>query len=849
MNAAQSDNSAARAPRTIVLITLGISLFAAALAVGSKHLSAPWVQGDEYLFIVKNSDVTGQGRDESLLLRCMQAFTTVHYDLYQPLPIVTYAIEWKLWGERRVEFIRTTDVLLHGLNAVLLWFVLMRLLGTFASVTRSGIALLSWALALLWLAHPTLAGAYAADMGRTHLLSATFALTSLLLHLRALRTGRQVWFAPALLALLAAMLSKVVVGWIVLVVAIEILHAGWRAALRSYRVYCVAAVCVAFAVLTLKTSGSAGIFKDIGAALFGDPLSRGFLAAFLSLKDIVWPFGLATWYVPDVDTGFRYPPVWIGLALIIGSLAIAAACLRTRSLPLAGVGVLWYWAMISPTLGFVGARFAAAQDRYLYQPLMGLMLALGCIVCAIQRSGRLPNNPRFTYAAATVLALIALALAPAARELAATARDTVKRAEVVVSADVNDPRAREMLAAANEFAAEHPPADAGADYVQTHYENAHDTFIQAAEMASANPRYFRDDAAIADFIRRISTQLQGLDDPQQSLRWALRLRDFAPDAPRTWTRIARAHRELNQPREALAAYQRLERVAPEDAHFRAVLNVEIADLLLFTFNNPAAARPRYADALSAAVLPHGARLVAMTGLARCEVLAGEGAEGYRLAAQVLSEQGNNLSAALVVGLYHVRSHHWEAAYDAFTQILAAAPAEYEALRGFQVACQELGRWSEAAFKWQGALRADPDHPAFRPYFVWAAACARDESAERFADALLAERPGNRFACLAKMLLAIRAGELDAASEWITKAAAGAAIPLAREFARAARALELMIERSEIDSRAAVPCAELWLQVGAADRARAVLDRFLTGEVSAADRARAGALIETMPPKP
>src|SRR5262245_4335054 len=106
--------SASQALPFLVRILLGLALFAGIAWVGSPRLDAPWIQGDERIFIANNPDVTGAGRSEPLLLRVMEIFFHRHEDLYQPIPIATYAIEWAVWGSQRVFFIRQTDVLLHA---------------------------------------------------------------------------------------------------------------------------------------------------------------------------------------------------------------------------------------------------------------------------------------------------------------------------------------------------------------------------------------------------------------------------------------------------------------------------------------------------------------------------------------------------------------------------------------------------------------------------------------------------------------------------------------------------------------------------------------------------------------
>ena len=280
-------------------VVLGAILVALVAVSGQPSLSASWIQGDEYYFIVNNSDVTGTGRTEPLPLRCLRIFGHKHRDLYQPVPIVTYALEWHLWGAARESGMRATDVALHALNGLLLWAALRAVLQVLG-VTRAGPAdtLLAYALALVWALHPVNVDAYAADMGRTHLLSATMTLLSMLTHLRYLRTRNAAWAVLAVLLLTLAMMAKPMVGWFAIVFLLEWHVLGLRAALRSPRVYAMAVLGVVFALLTLKTTQEAEMLEDMTDLLFGDPISRSLYGAWLYLRNMVVPIWLTTWYAP-----------------------------------------------------------------------------------------------------------------------------------------------------------------------------------------------------------------------------------------------------------------------------------------------------------------------------------------------------------------------------------------------------------------------------------------------------------------------------------------------------------------------------------------------------------------------
>jgi len=807
----------------VAIAALGLVLVLVAYSAGSPGLGCPWILGDEYIFVVNNSDVTGLGRDEPLWQRSLRIFTHAHHDLYQPFTILSYAIEWRLWGEGRLFWMRQTDVLIHAVNALLVWAVLRRLLLRFGAGCELVCTGVAWMLALVWTLHPMLVTTYAADMGRTHLLAATFTLLSLLFHLRSLEPGRSAWFLAAAAALLLAMLNKPVVGWVAVVFVLEALLLGPGRTLRSPRIYVVAVLCAAFAVATLRTTAATFMLEDSPLPLFGDPLARAAMSLWFYLRNLLAPLWLAAWYPPDIHTHWLNPRVWLGAGLALAAAGVALLAARRRPLHAVALGLVWLLATWLPVSGIVGARVAAAQDRYFYLPLVGLLLALGAGLARFVAASPALMRPRLVGSGALALLYGAAAL-PCGQALCREARSTLQRAARVAELYPRDPRVLESLAAAHLFGVKNPTPEG---YPSREWaERGEQALAEAIQTAEQHPEYFGDRNSRAAFHRRIAFELWNLGRYERSLQQALRAHDFEPESRLTWLRLAHAYRALERWEDALRAYEKLESLLTPNAPDWGLRFTEFGELLLDRLRDPLRARAKFQMALQAGRLTPVARTRALTGLARCEVLVGEGATGLQLAAQALELQPDCLPALQVVALYHLRSNHWEEAFEAYAAALEAAPTDYEALRGFSVACTQLGRWRDAALAWQDALERDPDQPVFRAQFIWAAACAGEEQAQVWAGRVLSDEPNHRFAHLTKMLAAIRAGRVDQALDCIEKAQAGPALPEARELDRAADALTQMLRHEELPAEAAVPAAALWAAAGYPERARELIDSFL-----------------------
>ena len=433
-------------PGAAALLGLAAVLILGVFVAGAPDLDAPWVSGDEFYFIVDNPDVNplaAQSRNlpaSALPERLAHIWTHVHEDLYQPVPIVTYALEWSLTNGAPASF-RRTDLALHALNALLLWLVLTDLFRRMPGVERRQAVIAGWLLALLWALHPAMSATYAVDMGRTHLLAAFFALLALWFEIQGLAGRGAAWYAAALVALLLAMLSKVLVGWVLLVLVLEATQLGWRRALGSWRVYATAAICATFAYITIYTSMVYGFMEDAAKGLFGDPVSRSALAAWIYFRDLLTPIWLSFWHLADPRTGWGYWRVWLGLLLALATVVHAVHAARRRETALIAVGWAWFWATLLPVIGLVGARQAAAADRYLYQPAMGLALVVGIML--LGALARRSDAVATAWGRRATVAGLVLAAAYLVLDLPQVAlrRSVVMGAERLAEVNAGDPRA------------------------------------------------------------------------------------------------------------------------------------------------------------------------------------------------------------------------------------------------------------------------------------------------------------------------------------------------------------------------------------------------------------------------
>ncbi len=221
---------------------------------------------------------------------------------------------------------------------------------------------------------------------------------------------------------------------------------------------------------------------------------------------------------------------------------------------------------------------------------------------------------------------------------------------------------------------------------------------------------------------------------------------------------------------------------------------------------------------------------AVIGLARLEIRFGSGQAGFDLIREALARAPQDVDARLLEGEYHLRSQHWEDALASYLAILDVDPLQYDALRGFHGACANLGRLSDAVRGWDFAARNSPpasDHELiYRSFEVWASACAGQPRALRGAESLMLVDPNNRFACLTRMLFALRDGRVEDSIGWARRANQGRRLLSANELDRAIVSLRLLRRDEGLLSESLIAEAVLLEERGQADAGRRLLKQFV-----------------------
>jgi hypothetical protein len=313
---------------------------------------------DDYPYVLENWVIRGFG-----YANFKAAFTGYFVGNYAPVQIISYMVDYLLWGLKPAGYL-VTNILCHILNGVLLYLLLLRLrLEPFPA----GIA------AAIFLLHPVQVETVAWISQRKNLLAMLFFLVALWQYIswREQEGRRFGHYLLSLLALALALLSKSVAVIFPLVILLYDLCFGdgesRRLTLRDKLPYLAVAALVAFLALISQSQEQGGGRRGFPG---GSPVTTLFtmlpvLAAYLG--DCLYPHNLSPYYMTLVR---KTPDMAVLLAALLVIVLIALGVLLFRR----NRRLFFYYAVFFAGLipvSQIVPLIPLKHDRYLYFPMLG----------------------------------------------------------------------------------------------------------------------------------------------------------------------------------------------------------------------------------------------------------------------------------------------------------------------------------------------------------------------------------------------------------------------------------------------------------------------------------------------
>lgn len=351
-------------PLTVMLL----AVFLVYSRIPGHEFMTTW---DDDAYITANEAIRGFSAEHF-----RQAFSHFYVGNYAPVQIISYMLDYAVWGLNPQGF-HLTDIILHGANGILLYFLMLRYGANRFCALIGG---------LIFLCHPVQVEAVAWISQRKTVLSALFMLCAWLLFLRWQQSDpgerRPGWYLAAFGAFLCALLTKAVTVIFPVILLLDMVvrkNRGDSLMLRRLAPLLPFFLCAAFmaAVTMFSQSPASGGGRT--------PFHGGSPAATLMtmlpvyvryLRLLVMPVGLSAEYEVPLR---QIPDLSVLASVLVLAMFCYGACRLYR-----GNRLLLFWLMVF-VIGFLPVSqivpiVTPMNDRYFYLPLVGAAPFFGLTV-------------------------------------------------------------------------------------------------------------------------------------------------------------------------------------------------------------------------------------------------------------------------------------------------------------------------------------------------------------------------------------------------------------------------------------------------------------------------------------
>jgi len=296
------------------------------------------------------------------------AFTTDDTGNWHPLTWLSLMLDVQLFGQGAVAP-HLVNALLHIANVILVFCLFRQMTG---ALGRSAI------LALLFAVHPLHVESVAWVAERKDVLSSFFGLLALLFYAHYVADKkRRSLMVLALLFFTCALMSKsmvVTLPFVMLLLDFWPLQRFSVSSLRPLLLEKVPFFLLIFvdSILTFLAQQKGNAVTSLNRFPLDMRMENVFVSYIRYLGKIFWPVNLATPYSP-----LRYWPALVVFVSVVLFVALCVAAVKLRKqFPYAFTGWFWFAGMLVPVIGLVQVGAQSMADRYVYLPMIGVLLIL-----------------------------------------------------------------------------------------------------------------------------------------------------------------------------------------------------------------------------------------------------------------------------------------------------------------------------------------------------------------------------------------------------------------------------------------------------------------------------------------
>lgn len=306
-------------------------------------------------------------------------FSTFYLGMYQPIPVLTYALNYHFSGNNPLPY-KFVNLLLHLVNILLVFILIRKLTGHEYSALAA---------ALLFAVHPMNVESIAWLSARSTGLFTLFYLLALLTYLRYLREGYKLKYLGLTgIYFLLALFSKSMAATLpMLLFVMDAWHHrrfNRKAVLEKLPFFVLSVV---FGLISIRAAASFGHIEVLEAGY--TLLDRIFLLSYgvtFYLVKLLFPLNLSAIYAyPEKTAGWLPLVYYLSFVFLI---LLAYGIYRLRSYRRETfLGAAFFVLSISMVLPLFWSRLFIVAERYVYLPYIGLFLIAGVWLKALLEGG------------------------------------------------------------------------------------------------------------------------------------------------------------------------------------------------------------------------------------------------------------------------------------------------------------------------------------------------------------------------------------------------------------------------------------------------------------------------------
>ncbi len=525
-----------------------------------------FVNYDDPQYVIQNPQV----RQGLSLKGVVWAFTSFHAANWHPLTWLSHMADASLFALSPGGH-HWTSVVLHLVNCLLLYGFLSAATGVFWP---------SAAVAAIFALHPLHVESVAWVAERKDVLSACFGFLSLIFYVRfARREKRRDYLFCFIFLAMGLMAKPMLVTWPLVFLLLD----WWplnrlssvgsgQTAFRRFRDLVVEKIpflllSVASSAVTLAAQQSGQAIRSIEVFPVSLRLANAAVSYVGYMAKTLWPARLSFFYV---HPGRDIPP-WHLAGAVLLLAAAAAACYRLRGrFPYLMAGYGWFVLTLLPVIGIVQVGGQAMADRYMYLPMVGLL------VMACWSAEEMIGSGKKRRIAAAVTALVVLAaLGFQTHRQTAVWKDSIALYRHALAMDDNNWLAYNNLGGALET--EGRLEEAAEMYrrqvaILPHKPGARRNLavvmLKLGRPAEALSHYQAALAVSPDDLKArsgLAACLDRLGRPEEAIAEYRKMLAASPGRAKTWINIALIQSRIGKDAEAVASFRRVLDIEPENA--------------------------------------------------------------------------------------------------------------------------------------------------------------------------------------------------------------------------------------------------------------------------------------------